>query len=268
MGYKLLALDLDGTVVSFTGKITPTTKAEIARIAKNRTKIVIATGRSYQTARPYMNEIGLIVPMILLQGGLVVDEHGVPRRRLLLSPQIVAEVLPWAQRHDVGPVLFSNNNVYAKEYKLPPAQYQAFFSKRLAMVSDLSEKAHQLIDKVILVGTEAQCDAVYPQLAARFAGRAEITRSWRHFLEVTPLGATKGAALAWLAERLGIQQQEVVAVGDALNDLSMIRWAGAGVAMGNTVPELVAAADFVAPTVEEDGLVVALRHHFPPATGR
>jgi len=265
MVYKLLTLDLDGTVVSFSGQITPATKAEILRVANNGTKIVIATGRSYEAALPYVNAIDLKVPMILLQGGLVVDENGIPMRRLLLSPQIVTEVLQWAHRHDVGPVLFSGRETYAREYKLSPAQYQAFFSKRLVMVDDLSEKAHKLIDKVILVGAEAQCDLVYPKLAAHFAGRAEITRSWRHFLEVTPLGATKGAALAWLAGRLGVRQNEVVAAGDALNDLSMVSWAGAGVAIGDGVPELVTIADFVAPPVEEEGLAIALRRYFPPA---
>ena len=265
MVYKLLALDLDGTLVNFTGQITSATRSEVLRVARNGTKIIIATGRSFQTALPYVREIGELVPMILLHGGLVVDENGVPIRRLLLSSMIVEEILQWAQRHDVGPVLFSGQEIYAQELRLSPAQNQNFFGNWLAIVSDLSEKANKLIDKVILIGSEVECDIVYPQLMAHFAGWAEITRSWRYFLEITPLGATKGTALAWFANRLGIRQNEVVAVGDALNDLSMISWAGAGVTMGDSVPELLAIADFVAPPVEEDGLVTALRRYFPPA---
>ncbi len=263
MLYKLLALDLDGTLVDFTGQITPLTKSEVLRVAMNGTKIVIATGRSFQTALPFVREIGELVPMILFHGGLVVDEKGVPMRRLLLSSMIVEEILQWAQEYDVGPVLFSGQEIYAQELRLSPAQNRNFFGKRLAVVSNLSEKANRLVDKVILIGSEVECDAVYPPLMAHFSGRTEVTRSWRYFLEITPLGATKGAALAWFADRLGIQQNEVMAIGDASNDLSMVSWAGVGVAIGDGVPDLVAAADCVVPSVEENGLAIALRQFFP-----
>ncbi len=266
MDHHLLALDLDGTVVNFDGQISLAVKEEIRRVAAQGTQIIIATGRAHSSALVFASELGLQVPMILLQGGLVVNERGETWRRLLLEPTIVQEVIPWAERYDLGLVLFSGDQTFADRYRLAPEQYHAFFSNRLHMVDDLAEKAHGLLDKVILVGTESSCDAAFPYLQARFGERAEITRSWRHFLEVTPRGATKGAALAWVAARFGVERENVIAVGDALNDLSMLVWAGVGVAMGDYEPALCQVADLVVPGVEEDGLVVALRRYFPLAS--
>ncbi len=96
------------------------------------------------------------------------------------------------------------------------------------------------------------------ELHAIFDGRLTVLRSHELFTEVTPPKASKGNALAFLAARYGISQAETLAVGDSDNDISMIRWAGLGVAMGNAAPEVIAAADWVAPPVAEDGLATII----------
>ena len=96
------------------------------------------------------------------------------------------------------------------------------------------------------------------ELHAIFQGRLTVLRSHELFTEVTPPNASKGNALAFLADRYGISQAETIAVGDSDNDISMIRWAGLGVAMGNAAPEVIAAADWVAPSVFDDGLAAVI----------
>lgn len=78
------------------------------------------------------------------------------------------------------------------------------------------------------------------------------------FVEVLPLGTSKAAALEWLAARLGVAREEVLAVGDERNDIEMLAWAGTGVAMGNAHPEVKAVADWVTAPVEEDGCALAI----------
>ena len=103
-----------------------------------------------------------------------------------------------------------------------------------------------------------EADIIETRWKARFDGHLDIVRSHRLFVEGNPRGVSKGSALAWLAQRLGIPRERVLAVGDNDNDRSMIEWAGVGVAMGNSPPTLQAIADWVAPSVEGDGVAAAL----------
>jgi hydroxymethylpyrimidine pyrophosphatase-like HAD family hydrolase len=89
----------------------------------------------------------------------------------------------------------------------------------------------------------------------RFNGRLSVVRSHELFVEVTSPSVSKGAALAFVAERFGVSREEVIAVGDSGNDVSMVEWAGLGVAMANATPDVHAVADWVAPPVGDDGVV-------------
>ena len=97
-----------------------------------------------------------------------------------------------------------------------------------------------------------------PLLDQQFARHAEVVQSHKMFIEIVPQGVNKGSALAWLAQHLGITQHEVMAAGDQGNDVSMVQWAGVGVAMGNAIPDVKQAADWIAPPVTEDGAVAIL----------
>jgi hydroxymethylpyrimidine pyrophosphatase-like HAD family hydrolase len=97
-----------------------------------------------------------------------------------------------------------------------------------------------------------------PRARADFAGRADVTVSHPKFLEFVAPGVSKGAAVRWLARRLGIDLRDTLAIGDQLNDLEMIEEAGLGVAMPHGPAELLAAADLVAPRFEEDGAAQVL----------
>ena len=99
------------------------------------------------------------------------------------------------------------------------------------------------------------------RLARRFIGRLSIYRSEPFFIEVMARGVDKGAAIAGLIERLGLEREDVIACGDGLNDLSMIRYAGLGVAMANAQPEVKEAADVVTLSNDEDGVAEAIERY-------
>ena len=115
--------------------------------------------------------------------------------------------------------------------------------------------------KVLLTAPPVRAAEHEKRLARRFMGRLSIYRSEPYFIEIMPRGVDKGAAIAGLIERLGLEREDVIACGDGLNDLAMIKYAGLGVAMGNAQPEIKAAADVVTGTNDEDGLVSVIEQY-------
>ncbi|MFP4394422.1 MAG: Cof-type HAD-IIB family hydrolase, partial [Anaerolineales bacterium] len=228
--------------------------------------ITLATGRMFAATRAFAEDLGITAPLICYQGGgvqaLGEDE---PQHRILLSKKITQHALALAQEQGWHTVLYANGHVYLKEERHDPSFYQRLLGPDITVGMPWMEVlATHVPDKVLFIADPEAIPEMARILKRRFAGgedkaaEAEIVRSHEKFIEVVPLGATKGAALAWLASCLEIPQAEVMAVGDQENDLSMVEWAGVGVAMGNATPQVQAAADWIAPPLSEDGAAMAI----------
>jgi hypothetical protein len=113
-------------------------------------------------------------------------------------------------------------------------------------------------DKFVFIAEQEDADDIQAMLSAHFEGQLVVVRSHHLFVEGNPPGVNKGAALAWLAEYLNVSQTQVMAIGDQGNDVTMIEWAGLGVAMGGADRAVQAVADWVAPPLSEDGAAVAV----------
>ena len=116
--------------------------------------------------------------------------------------------------------------------------------------------------KLIIVDDPAVIDRLLPQMRDHFEGRLTVTKSNAEYLELLPLGADKGVALAFVAERYGVSASQTIAFGDSWNDLPMLEWAGLGIAVGNAKPEVLAAADRTVQASAEDGVGIALTEIF------
>ena len=112
--------------------------------------------------------------------------------------------------------------------------------------------------KIVLIGESEELDQVQKELDSRYSSQINTTKSKPFFLEISHPLATKGIALKELAQSLDIKQEEVIAIGDNLNDLDMIAYAGCGVAVGNAVAELKAIANFITANNEDDGVAEAI----------
>ncbi len=258
--FRLIAFDLDGTLLPYGSPPRPRVLEALRRAQTAGITVTIATGRAPITARPYAHQLGITAAIICFQGGRVVDPITGETLYARTYPLALARaVLAYAQALEReledgwAPLVYQGDEMYLTRLWLSEEEYREFFAPSWHQIASFDELPEAPVDKIIFVGDPSKLDALRPRLEKRFHGLVEIVRSWDVFLEVTALGVTKGNALAWLAQHLGIPQERVVAVGDADNDISMLQWAGLAVAMGHAPPEVKAVADIIAPPVDEDG---------------
>ncbi|WP_287129913.1 Cof-type HAD-IIB family hydrolase [Candidatus Cyanaurora vandensis] len=263
MGIKLVALDLDGTVLGEAPVITVAVVQAIAAVQARGIPVVIVTGRMHRSALPYHQQIQSPLPLISYQGALIKDpQDGRVVRHLKVPRSLALDILSYLQAHQMTVHLYLNDNLYIQG---PPQPWNLSYAERtgvpLTVVPDLARRITEDPTK-LLAFWDQDTTELWAELQQKYApSELYLTRSTNQFIEATHPQANKGAAVAYLVETLGLVPDQVLAIGDYFNDLEMIRFAGVGIAMA-TAPRLVQAeADWVAPPVTEDGVAVAL-HKF------
>ena len=258
---RLLAMDLDGTLMDDRMVITSQRlRGAIAAAQERDVVVTLATGRMLDYTLPFARDLGLTAPLICYQGGLIqAPDAEAPLYRAAMDPALVREMLDFRSRRGWHFVLYAGADVFLDERRHPDSFYHQMLGERLVWVDDLETvlERHQPVKFLIFVEPH-EADAVLDELRERFGGRMELTQSHARIVEGNPLGVSKGNALRWLADHLGIPQSAVMAIGDQDNDASMVAWAGLGVAMGNGSPAVKAVADWIAPPVVEDGAAEAI----------
>jgi Cof subfamily protein (haloacid dehalogenase superfamily) len=260
MGIRLVAADLDGTLMGRSLCFSPRVQAVCHELSRRGVQFTIATGRVFAEAMPYASQLPITAPLVCSQGGYV---------RSMASPSPLYEVtMPLDLAREVIHIsrgarwhlhIYVDDIAHTERPIGSEALYRERFGMSVRCVPDLLASLCRPPAKFLIVTDEpeeaAQLDGA---LRLRFDGRLRIVRSHPIFVEGNPLGASKAEGLAWLSDHLGISRQEVMAIGDQDNDADMVAWAGLGVAMGNASPAVRAAADYVAPSVDEDGAADAI----------
>jgi hypothetical protein len=176
-----------------------------------------------------------------------------------MDPGLVREVLAWHAEQGWHIVLYADDALFIAERRYSESFYRNLLGENLQWADDLvSVLDHHKPAKFLFIVEPAQADLIELAMRQQFEGRMEIVRSHARFVEGNPLGVSKGDALRRLADHLGIPQRRVMAIGDQGNDVSMIAWAGVGVAMGNGSRAAKAVADWIAPPFSENGTAVAI----------
>lgn len=254
---RLLALDLDGTLFDFSFQFSPRVRWAIAEAQRRGIAVTFATGRSITSTRPFAEELDIREPLICYQGGWIAERDGRVLHRVALDRNLAAQIIDFAQARAWHVNLYCGGQLYLTELRHPISFYKGLLNPAARHVPDLHALLDRDPDKVLIVA-EGNGDEILAGLRERFDGQMEIVRSHDLFIEANPLNVDKGTGLAWLAGRLGVPQSQVMAVGDQDNDAPMVAWAGVGVAMGNGSPACKAVADWIAPTLAEDGAAVAI----------
>jgi len=260
--YRLLVADIDGTLITGDRLITPGVRAAVQAAQDSGVRVCLATGRMWRSAEPYFRGLRADSPAILYNGGLVYDfRTGVELRRIHLDhghARAVLEILRGIP--EVQPHLFVGDRVYTGEMNEITERYRRKDGLEVTAVGDLLAFLPSNPMKILIIGARPDLRRVAAAIA-RQPMPINTVFSEETYLEILPAGSSKGMALRFVADHLGIPLAETIAVGDNLNDLEMIRIAGLGVAMGNAPEEVKSHAGYVALTNEQEGLADVI-HRF------
>jgi hypothetical protein len=267
---RLLALDIDGTLVGPDMSLSERLVSAIGRAVRQGVKVSLATGRMPSSAVVFANRLGLEEPIIGHQGAIVRDMPDRARRaatsgspfrgpigRILshqpLAPDVMADAVRWCYANGLHPHINAIERMIVAEDDPNFADYSAYLGRDAETVRDLTTDITARASKVIAVGEPGLAMALIEDARRLFAGRASPTVSHPRFLEFVAPGVSKGQAVAWLAHRAGIPMGQVLAMGDALNDFEMISDAGHGAGVVSGPAEVQLAGRYIASAVEEDG---------------
>jgi len=261
---RLVAMDLDDTLLRDDWTISPRVVEAIQKAQAQGVKITIATGRMPISTRPYAEQLGLDIPVITYHGAIIQQVlSGDIIYRQVVPSALAAEIVRYVSDQGVYVQIYLKDRVITTKRNERSREYAQISSVRIEeedLLGVLSREPEG-VEKILLMGEEADLDQLAPILSQRYGEKVHITKSKPCFLEMTERSVNKGVALAALAERLGIAQSDVMAIGDSFNDLEMIKYAGLGVAMGNARAEIKEQADIVTVSNEEDGVAEALERY-------
>ncbi len=257
---RLIALDIDGTLVGEDLVIGPHTRETVRAAAARGIAVSLVTGRMVSSAMRFARELGLTDPIVGYQGGLVraMPPDGSPRLGKLLvhtplSASAAREIVAWTMAHGLDPHLNHLERFILRADDPRADDYSAFMGARAELVPDLAGSITHPVTKVLAVGEPPLPTEMAPLAAEHFAGLADVTISHPRFLEFVAPGVSKGRAIRWLARRLRIPLGATLAIGDQWNDLEMLAEVGHGAAMPTAPAAVRAVARYLAPPVGEEG---------------
>ena len=261
--YKLVALDLDGTLIGRDLEISQPVRRAVANMQEAGIAGCLVTGRMYRAAVPFARELGFDAPVICYQGAAILDPNtDEVLRHAALRNEVVRELIAAAESDGVHLQLYRNDEYYAESRNRFSDMYAALAKMQPVVVPSLREAfAYSPATKAVVIADAADAQRYESRTRERFDGRAYVTRSLPEFVEVLDPSVDKGDALAFVAARMGIQMSEVVAIGDSWNDAPLLRAAGFAIAMGSSPPELRSVAHAVVGDVAHDGVVEAIESY-------
>jgi len=219
----------------------------VARIIRAGITVVACTGRPFPGALPWVKRIGLDGPIICYQGAQV---RTLSAEMLLdqgIDHDLAMEVIRFARERDLHIQAYAADRLLVERDRPEAHEYANHAGMEINVVGDLDQAMGPTTPKLVIVATRETLEALLPEVRRRWAGRLNAATSMPTYLEFTGIESDKANALAFLCKRMGIPQGQSVAVGDGRNDVSMIAWAGLGIAVEGSVPEVIAAADRTIP---------------------
>jgi 5-amino-6-(5-phospho-D-ribitylamino)uracil phosphatase len=263
---RLLALDLDGTLLSDSKQISQQTLDGLRRLKDVR--VVIASARPPRSVRQIYNGLGLDTLQINYNGALIWDE---PRKKAVfhrpISGELVRDIIEYAR--DMYEEVLVVCEILDRSYTDLPDDALTTETGKLFqhdVVAPIEEFSSLDTTKILLLGDPSIIAPLESRLAQRYGDQIIILQMEDHLLQIVHPRAGKAQALAKVAEHYGIETENVMAIGDALNDLGMLQLAGVSIAMSNARPELKKIADWIAPSNNDHGVHAAMvRYGLCPA---
>lgn len=253
----LIAIDLDGTLFDDNLEIHPRIPPAVRRLRDAGHIVTLATGRMYRATHPFAVKLGITAPLICYQGALIRDEETVIAHQTV-PLDVAEEAVVFSQEQNLHLNVYRDDRLYVARRTPEVEFYSELSNVEFNEVGDLNAVLHDEPTKLVFIGEPRDTRYWLGLARERWSRRAQVVQSHARFVELTNREVSKGHALLTLAEKYAIPRERTFAIGDNLNDVSMVEAAAIGVAMGNAAPEVKSIADWTVPTVQEAGLAVAL----------
>lgn len=264
MRYKLIAIDLDGTLTNQKKEVTPYTQQILRRAAARGAVIALASGRPTLGSLPVaetlcLGDLGGYV--LAYNGGHILEcSSGKDLYRAVFPTECIREAVEYARSCHLAIITYDQEGIVTEGPVDRYVEHEAYNNNLpVKIVKDLISYLTFPIVKLVICGEPAKIGQIEGPMVSRFAGRLDIYQAEPVFLDVMPLGVKKSSGLERLMRELHIDRSALMAFGDANNDLPMLEMAGFSIAMGNADEAVKKAADFVTKSNDEDGVAYAIQ---------
>ena len=259
MEYRLIATDMDGTLLDENSTITPATCEAVKKAMDKGVKFILCTGRPVRGVKKYVDQLGLDCPVITYNGAVVVHST---TGEIIFSQNMdtdeARKVYETALEKGTWFIVWSQNRLYTNRFGPETDFYQNITSSQASLIEDFDSLLARGITKMLWGAEPETLDSWIEELKTAGFSETTFTKSRRYYLEFFSNRTSKAVAMEKLGEYYGIKREEMVALGDQTNDLPMIEYAGLGIAMGNAVEAVKAVAGCITAPNTEDGVAKAI----------
>lgn len=263
MPYKMLALDLDNTLLYKDLTMAPAARAALRRLMDRGVFVTLATGRMYPSAAYYAKMAGITCPLACYNGALIqsVQPGGYWLLRPL-SPEKARQIAAFCRRKGYYVQLYNNDRILVEKRTEETEIDPDLIHNPCVELGDLTQAAYGPTPKMIVVAPPDRTAGIRREFEEEFGDGVTLAASKDYLVEIMDKGVSKASALALICENLGVQPEEVVCCGDNSNDAAMIQWAGLGAAVGNASPAVKELADYVARQTYGDAVAEVIEKFF------
>lgn len=259
--FKLAAIDMDGTLLNDNSEISERNQYALNQLIKNGVKVIIATGRAFKLAQPFVKEINLDLPIITYNGSVI---KKILSEELIYSSKInmeaVKHLLDFSEKNDIYTKVYVGDMLYVASEDDEALKIWKSKGVPYKVVDSLSKNIKESPNMISFIDTPEKIKKLREQFWEQGNKELSFTSSVPHVLEITEYGVSKGSAVERVCRELNISREEVLTIGNSLNDIEMLKWAGTGIAMKNSDEELLKRHTLVSShTNDEDGVYHILK---------
>ncbi len=257
---KMIATDIDGTILRYDFVFNPAVKSCIKKLSSNGIKVVLVTGRMHYATLKIAKELGIDTPIVSYQGGLIKEqgEDGKVLYEKTLSVNRAKEVIKWAKENNIHINLYMDDVLYVENDDIAVKRYtkERYIPYKVCNFDELEIKH---VNKILAIDfNDADRVTGWVEYLNKEMPELYVVKSTPYFCEISNMEAKKSCAVDFLSRMWGIKKDEILTIGDQNNDIELLKAGGIAVAMGNGTPELKSCADYITDDVMHDGFVKAV----------
>lgn len=259
MKYKLLAIDMDGTLLNSKNMVSSRTISAIEKAKSRGVYVVLSTGRILKSALAYSQTLDLKSPIIACNGAIIIDESERIIYKRPIEMDLVEKIANIARERDIYFHFYDESKFYSYVRADEVLRYYNEGNGKLNVEIHIFDSISEIMGKNINIYKFLFVDNDMDKLSGlrrelESLGNISVSSSWANNIEAMSLNVSKGEALKELCKKLNIDPQEVIAIGDSENDLSMLEFSGFGVSMGNADENVKSKADYITDSNDNDGV--------------